>query len=134
MRIGIFDGSIEFEDGAIRMKESRAEFLDTHLGHEAKQKLVNGKWWHITVEPENGIVATLIFKVDTLETVLIAMGIPSDRTGDWTRELELQRKSIHDAWLRRELGKPPYTFAWGTVASELDEKAVASEIIVAYAR
>jgi hypothetical protein len=134
MRIGIFDGSIEFEDGAIRMKASRAEFLATPLGRQAKQELVNGKWWHITVEPESGIVATLIFKIDILETVLIAMGIPTDRTGEWTRELELQRKCIHDAWLRRELGKPPYVFAWGTVASELDEKAVASEIIVAYGR
>ena len=41
---------------------------------------------------------------------------------------------MHDAWLRRELGAPPYKFAWGTVASELDEKGVASEIIVAYGR
>lgn len=134
MRIGIFDGTIEFEDGAIRRTVSRAEFLATRLGREAKQELVNEKWWHVTVKPEREIIATLIFNVDTLETVLIAMAIPTDAAGEWTRELELQRKSTHDTWLRSELGKPPYSYAWGTVASELDEKGVASEIIVAYGR
>jgi hypothetical protein len=134
MKIGIFDGSVEFEGGTIRRSEPRAAFLATSLGREVTQERVNEKWWHVTVKPEPGIVATLIFEVDTLETVLIAMEIPTDRTGEWTRELELQRKSVHDAWLRRELGAPPYKFAWGTVASELDEKGVASEIIVAYGR
>ncbi len=134
MRIVIFDGSIEFENGAIRRKETRAGFLATSLGREAKQELVNEKWWHVTVKPEPGIVATLVFHVDELQTVLIAMEIPTDKTGEWTRELELQRKSVHDTWLRRELGKPPYRFAWGMVASELDEKGVASEIIIAYGR
>jgi hypothetical protein len=134
MRIGIFDGSIEFEDGAIRRNDSRAAFLAANLGRDAKQELVNEKWWHVTVKPEHGIVVTLTYEVDTLETVLIAMEIPTDRTGEWTRELELQRKFVHDAWLRRELGAPPYKFSWGTVASELDEKGVASEIVVAYGR
>jgi hypothetical protein len=134
MKIGMFDGSIEFDDGAIRRSESRAAFLAAGLGREAKQELVNEKWWHVTVKPERGIIATLIYEFDSLETVLIAMEIPTDRTGEWTRELELQRKSVHDAWLRRELGVPPYKFVWGTVASELDEKGVASEIIVAYGR
>ena len=62
------------------------------------------------------------------------MEIPTDKTGEWTRELELERKALHDQWLRRELGKPPYRYSWGTVASELDEKGVVSEIIVGYER
>ena len=134
MKIGKFDGSIEFKGGTIRKAETRLDFLATPLGHEAKQELINDNCWHVTVKPESGIVATQIFRADKLQKVLIAMEIPTDKTGEWTRELELQRKSVHDAWLFRELGKPPYQFAWGTVASELDEKGVVSEIIIAYGR
>jgi hypothetical protein len=66
--------------------------------------------------------------------VLVLTEIPADSAGEWTRELELERKRLHDQWLLRELGKPPYRYAWGVVASELDEKGVVSEIIIRYER
>ncbi len=132
MKIGIFDGSIEFGSGTIRRTESRGDMLASPLARSAKQELVNDNWWHVTVKPERGIVVTLIFQVDELQKALIAMEIPTDLTGEWTRALELERKSLHDSWLRRELGKPPYRYPWGTVTSELDEKGVASEIIISY--
>ena len=43
-------------------------------------------------------------------------------------------KALHDAWLLREIGKAPYDYAWGSVASEYDAKGCVSEIIVTYAQ
>lgn len=62
------------------------------------------------------------------------MELPSDQdpTG-WTEAHELERKALHDAWLLRELGNPPYDYPWGSIASEYDAKVCVSEIIVTYA-
>jgi hypothetical protein len=132
MKIGIFDGSIAFARGTISRNQDRERFLASDLARDARQELVNVEWWHLTIKPEAGIVATLIYHGNRLHMVLVLMEIPADSTGEWTRELELERKRLHDEWLRRELGKPPYRYAWGVVASELDEKGVVSEIIIRY--
>lgn len=62
------------------------------------------------------------------------MEIPSDKDPNgWTEAHELERKSLHDAWLLREIGKPPYIYPWGSISSEYDAKGCVSEIIVTYA-
>jgi hypothetical protein len=134
MKIGIFDGSISFARGTIARNQDREQFLASDLARGARQELVNVEWWHLTIKPEAGIVATLIFHDNRLDMVLVLLEIPADSTGEWTRDLELERKRLHDQWLQRELGEPPYRYPWGVVASELDEKGVVSEIIIRYER
>jgi len=104
------------------------------LGAGAKTKLVNQKWWHVEFAPEPGIAGTLIFAGDQLDSANMLLEIPADATGEWTVDLELQRKAEHDRWLRTKLGDPPYKYQWGAVSSEFDAKAVVSEIIVVYDR
>ena len=60
------------------------------------------------------------------------MALPKDAKREWTLASELARKTKHDDWLRNELGKPPYNYAWGNVTSVYDSKGCASEIIVVY--
>lgn len=114
---------------------SREQFLASSLGVEPRRRrLVNKEWWHITVDAEPEVVANVLFRNDRLHQVWILMAIPHDRDPDgWSREHELGRKTLHDAWLRREVGDPPYQYAWGKIESEFDEKGCVSEIIISYA-
>jgi hypothetical protein len=132
MKICAIDGSIEFQRGTIRRELDRESFLATELGRDARRELISEIWWHLHIKPEPGIAAKVLYKGDKLDRVFLLMEIPSDDSGEWTLELELLRKEVHDKWLRSELGKPPYQYPWGVVVSEVDYKGVASEIIVAY--
>jgi hypothetical protein len=132
MKICVLDGSIEFQRGTIRRGVSREAFLATELGRESRQELVSEIWWHHRIKPEPGIAANVLYRGDKLDRVFVLMEIPADVSGAWTLDLELQRKAVHDGWLRKELGAPPYHYPWGDVVSEVDYKGVVSEIIVAY--
>ncbi len=133
MRIEAFSGSISFERGTIKPTLNRAQFLESPVGRQAKEEFVNEDWRHYHIEPEAAVAGTALFRGETLDRVFLTMRIPSDQSDEWTAALELERKAKHDAWLRAELGAPPYTYAWGSVASEFDAKGLASEIIVTYA-
>ena len=132
MKIGIFDGTISFDGGDIRCKLSRKQFLESKVGRESKESLVNQDWRHYHIEPEQGIAGTVLFKAETIDRIFLTMRIPSDETKEWTEERELERKALHDRWLRTELGDPPYDYAWGRIVSEFDQKGLVSEIIVVY--
>jgi len=133
MKIGTLDGSISFGLGSISRSLNRHDFLATELGSRAESRLVSEKWWHFRIEPEDGIAGFVIFEGDRLHQVLILIKMQSDSADKWTVENELVRKTIHDEWLLRELGKPPYHYRWGDVASEYDEKGCVSDIVVTYA-
>jgi hypothetical protein len=133
MRIRVSDGSLAFEDGVIQRTDERETFLATQLGKSAKVKLVSNEWWHITVAPESGVSAKLLFRGDRLKQVYLVIKMDSDVSEEWTKELEIRRKGLHDKWLAQEIGAPPYRYAWGCIDSEFDQKACVSEIIVTYA-
>jgi hypothetical protein len=135
MKIRTHDGSIQFQRGTVSRNADRLTFLGSPLGHAPRrQNLVNKEWWHITVDPEPGVASTLLFRGDRLERVFLMLDHPSDAVGEWTEENELARKEIHDAWLLREIGRPPYEYPWGAITSEYDAKGCVSEIIVTYAK
>jgi len=52
----------------------------------------------------------------------------------WDRDCELRRKAYHDAWLKTELGDPPYEYLWGTVDSTFDEKGMSSGIVIIFGK
>lgn len=133
MKIDTADGSLSFDRGSVRRGQSRGEFLATALGSSASQELVNEEWWHLRVEPEPGFHADVLFRGDRLWQVYVLMDIVPDGLDEWTEKNELERKAVHDRWLRRHLGEPPYEYGWGSVSSEFDAKGCVSEIIVSYA-
>ena len=133
MKIRTSDGSISFAHGTLASAQKRTGFLASELGRSASMKLVSEDWWHASFKPETDILARAVFKGDHLHQVIILRSITSDDDGEWSVENELKRKSIHDAWLHSEMGAPPYTYSWGDVVSEYDQKGCVSEIIVTYA-
>ena len=133
MKINVLNGSVLFEVGLIQPTVDREKFLATDLAKAAEVKLVNNEWWHITIAPEIGASAKLLYRRNRLHQVFLLFKMDSDLTNKWTTELELRRKGLHDAWLVKELGKPPYQYSWGSIVSEFDQKACVSEIILTYA-
>jgi hypothetical protein len=134
MKIRPSDGTVAFSFGEISRSHDRAQFLESPIGVRSKEGLHNEPWRHYEISPEPGVAGSVLFRSDEIQKIFLMMLIPSDRTDQWTAELELERKSIHDRWLQQELGDPPWRYAWGKVVSEFDPKTVASEIIVVYDR
>lgn len=132
MRICAFDGSVSFECCKVTRGLDRQGFLASSLAAGARQRLVNREWWHFSFDPEPGFTARLVFRGDQLDSVFILMDLPPDKRAEWTEANELERKALHDDWLRREIGMPPYEYAWGWIESFYDAKSCVSEIIVKY--
>jgi hypothetical protein len=132
MKIHTTDGSIEFAHGAIGSKTTRASFLASPLGRRATLVVENAPFATYRFAPEPGVGATLLFDGERLKNFAWAVSMPNEDVSSWTQESELQRKKLHEKWLAKELGVPPYQFDWGEVVSEFDAKGVSSAIIVAY--
>jgi len=134
MKIDVFTGSVSFAAGVIGPRMSRKAFLDSPIGAAAEKVLENAGFVRLGFQAEPGVHATAVFKDDRLHQLLVLMAMPFDDTDEWTEAGELQRKAAHDKWLRQELGKPPYRYAWGSIDSEYDAKGCVSEIILTYGK
>lgn len=125
-------GVVSFPGMTTGPQMSRQEFLQTSLGATAKVGVVNQGWVTLHVELEPGVHGSLIFKDDRLIQVTATMDLASEETEEWSESSELRRKSQHDAWLRSELGNPPYRYLWGSVDSEFDSKSCSSDIVITF--
>lgn len=134
MRISTKDGTIQFAAGQIDPGQQRDAFLANPLGRTATLFLQNANWTNYRVRPEKGVVATLLYNGAQLDRVFLLLEIPADESEAWTEDLELKRKQVHDQWLKAELGSGPYSYSWGRIVSEFDQRDCESEIIVVYRR
>ena len=134
MKIRSDNGTILFANGTVSRDLTMRKFVASDLGQSAKETIVSQDRRHYDFDPEAGIGATIFFLGERVDRIFIVMSLPSAATREWTEELELRRKTIHNTWLESELGKPPYDFEWGRVTSEYDARSCSSEIIVVYER
>lgn len=132
MRISRFNGELAFPEGKIWRSLDREAFLAAPFASGAKIAMRNEQWIHYKLQPETGIAATLLFAGNRLDKVFLQLAIPSDETQQWSVEGEMERKRLHDEWLRKELGKPPYHYNWGRIESCYDDRGCSSDIIVSY--
>lgn len=132
MKIDIRTGRITFVSGSIGPHFDRHEFLASDLGRNSKLFGANDGWVRLGFDPEPGIGAVAYFKDDRLKHVDFGFRMPTDSNNEWTSEGEKLRQAKHDAWLRTELGEPPYKFNWGAVESSIDVKTGDSSIFVTY--
>ena len=132
MRINIADGTIEFAGGSIAPATDRQTFLATPIGLGTEKLHSKGGFETYRVQPEPGIAATIDFRDDQLLNISIVFRLHDDPIEGPVREQELVRKRHHDAWLRKELGEPPYRYAWGRITSDFHHQHCGSDITVAY--
>jgi hypothetical protein len=133
MKVHVQTGRVEFAGGSIERGMSRDGFLASGLGRKAQVFVENEPYMTYRIRPEPGVTVTLSFNGPTLESVGWLFDLPPDKERHWTEELEQERKRLHDEWLARELGEPPYRYPWGNLTSEYDSKGCASDIILNYA-
>jgi hypothetical protein len=134
MKIDAVNGSVTFASGTLGPQIDRMAFLSSPVGTTAKNVLENAGYVHLSFRAETNVHATALFKHDRLDRLFLLMAIPSDDATEWTEAHELERKSVHDKWLRQELGEPPYEYTWGSIVSEYDAKGCESEIILTYGK
>lgn len=132
MKISTDSGAITFASGRITPDLSRSEFLRTPVGTGAEALRIIAPFATFRVRPETGVIASVRFREDSLEMVSVLFEMKDETEENWTRKRELERKAIHDQWLREEIGPPPYRYSWGDIESLFDEKACVSDIVVGY--
>ncbi|NPC91997.1 hypothetical protein HOO54_07160 [Bacillus sp. WMMC1349] len=126
-------GSVILENGSIVLnsKMSLEIFMTTSLykgGTIDNNYLlkdtqeINGKSFSLTVFFNNG-------KLKEVHLSEIMNGLSWD---NWTENIEMEKKKSHDQWLLSVLGKEPYHYSWGHVASIFDKKGCISLIILRY--
>jgi hypothetical protein len=118
------------------------DFLQSAIGVSAKQvmKMPTAIWYEIWLPADAGreVGAVLKFARDgALQTARIKFVRSEDRAAGasgWSRDVEDEMKSFHDAWLRERFGNPPYElpFPWGRVWSVIDQHGYSAIIIVVY--
>ena len=134
MKLHRDNGVVDFPQGSVGPLTTRQEFLDSPLGRGAEIFVDNEPYMTWRIRPEPGVAVTLSFEGQRLRNIAWLLALTNDEENDWSEELELKRKRIHDKWLLGMLGQPPYQYDWGVVDSAYDARACASDIIVAYAR
>lgn len=132
MKISVEDGTIVFASGTIRPGIDRKTFLSSPIGSNAEAFLMNTPHSTYRIFPEQGIAATVRFTDEVLEAVEILFEMQGDSSENWTEAREFARKELHDAWLRNEIGSPPYRYHWGRLESSYDGKACVSDILVSF--
>ena len=132
MKFQRFSGRVDFHQGSIDPRADRTAFLESDLGRTAEVLVDNEPHMTYGIRPEPGIAAAVYFEGPKLRTLSWQLELPHDMEKTWSVEHELERKRVHDDWLRQEIGKPPYQFPWGRLESDYDPKGCASAIIVSY--
>lgn len=132
MQIGKFDGTVTFSRGSIQRTMDKAAFLSSALGKDAERSSANEPYESFDFVPEPGVMATIAFHGDRLLNLSITFDLPDDDPANRSVQREMTRKKVHDEFLRKELGKPPYRYAWGAVDSDFYHQHCASEIICTY--
>lgn len=133
MKIHIQTGALEFEHGSITRDMDRQAFLTSALGKTAEVFVDNEPYVTYRIHPERDIVATVSFHGPRLTGVSWLFELSESKEKEWTESLELERRQVHDEWLLRELGKPPYRYSWGELSSDFDPRGCVSDIILNYA-
>src|SRR5688572_26389500 len=98
MNIDLSNGSVSFESGAINHHTVKQSFLQSAIGCNAEKLVENEQYVTYRIRPETGIAATVSFVGDRLAGVSWLHLLAPDQEREWTEELELKRKTLHDEW------------------------------------
>ena len=132
MKINRADGSVSFVGGSIAPSMDKTAFLESTIGGKSEKWFVNGSFETYRFLPEPGIIATTDFRDGRLLHISVLFRMPDDSEDNQSIEREIARKEIHDEWLRKELGAPPYSYNWGHVTSDFYHQHCESDIMVVY--
>jgi hypothetical protein len=133
-------GELVIESISLRIgpRLSRTEFLSIPIGKSASIVVKNEPYcsYNIGRHEISGLVFIVIiyFYDELLESVNLTSvnDKSSESWSDWSEQKELERKEIHDRWLKNILGNASSNYKWGEVWSDYDSKAGFSSIEIRY--
>jgi hypothetical protein len=105
-------------------ESSKAAKRISNISPHYQLRTVLASGWHC------GLI--LMFVNNSLNKVLLGFSEKGLDWSDWSKEGELRRKENHDAFLREQLGSPPYNFSWGRVMSVIDPHDSTARISIRY--
>jgi hypothetical protein len=83
----------------------------------------------------NLFVIILCFGKDELISMLqLALAIDGKIPSwdNWSEEVQFNKKKMHDEWLLKHIGLPPYQYEWGSISSNYDPRSSSSIITIRY--
>lgn len=132
-------GGLRLEpDLILNRSTSLVDFRKADVAARAKETSGGPGWVTSEFElgPFEGVVAVigLLFCQFSLKEISVFLGQDSESEswGEWSIQMEMRRKNLHDVWLLATLGPGPYVFDWGEVFSKYDEKGGFSEVIIRF--
>ena len=132
-------GEIVIESIPLRIgpRLTRTEFLSAPIGKSASIVVKNERYcsYNMGRHEISGLVfaVTIYFYNELLESVSISsVDHESASWSDWSEQEELEKKEMHDLWLKKLLGKASSHYQWGEVWSGYDSKAGFSSIEIRY--
>lgn len=133
VRIGPQTGEFILGEQRFTPQLNEAEYLRSVAAKSSKKLRGSGSRQQVSSELEIGL--TLGFArtgpLQRISAQFVKIGL---RGSTWSKALEDQIKSFHDAWLKEQLGKPPYQFTWGKVISVIEPHWYSANIIIDYMR
>lgn len=116
---------------------SRTEFLSRPAGKSTSIVVKNEPFcsYNIGSHEISGLIFTITvyFYDELLESVsMSSVDNESASWSDWSEQKELEKKEVHDRWLKDLLGKVSSQHKWGEVWSGYDSKAGFSSIEIRY--
>jgi hypothetical protein len=116
---------------------SRTEFLSLPVGKSASIVVKNEPFcsYSIGTHEISGLVfsVAVYFYDELLESVNISsVDNESASWSDWSEQKELEKKEVHDRWLKKLLRKASSHYKWGEVWSGYDSKGGFSSIEIRY--
>ena len=84
---------------------------------------------------ENQFAVSLLFNpLGRLYSIHLKISIDGKMPSwdNWSEEGELRIKDMHDMWLKKNVGDPPYNYSWGTIYSTYDPRSASSSMGVRF--
>jgi len=118
---------------------SREDFLTSDLGAEISSGRNFSPYFNYHLKPqkigeETFIIAVYFNPKGFLEMVFLSIVKNGEISSysNWSEEKEMETKRLHDNWLLKHLGPPPYEYRWGRISSIYDSRSASSEILIRY--
>ncbi len=131
--LAIQDKSFTIGRGLIKTDFVQSKLYDEVINEKSygftfynlNSQLISNEWFDITLYFNNK---------DILNLVNISLSNEGDIASwnNWSENEQIKKKDMHDKWLKKNIGNPPYKYDWGEISSSYDPRSGSSMITIKY--
>jgi hypothetical protein len=130
-------GEVNISEEKVYPGYTRTDFLKSFLYTQVIRELSYSDNIYIlkpqTIESEKFFMS-ICFHGEKLKYISLSIQVNDEtpRWETWSKEKQLEKKELHNQWLKRKIGTPPYKYDWGEISSDYDERSGESSIWIQY--